>query len=79
VKDSARYVKVVEWSNEDDCHVGSAPGLFHGGCQRDGEQQVVSELCRMVAETIALHADVGRPLPPTTSARDIADVLGRVA
>jgi hypothetical protein len=33
MKDSARYVKIVEWSDEDHCYVGSAPGLIYGGCQ----------------------------------------------
>ena len=28
MKDSAKYVKVVAWSEEDQCFVGSAPGLF---------------------------------------------------
>ena len=27
MKDSARYVKIVEWSDEDHCYVGSSPGL----------------------------------------------------
>ena len=32
MKESARYVKIVEWSDEDQCFVGSCPGLFYGGC-----------------------------------------------
>src|SRR5687768_10874648 len=27
MKDSARYIKIVEWSEEDQCYVGSSPGL----------------------------------------------------
>lgn len=30
MKDSARYVKIVEWSEEDRCFIGSAPGLIWG-------------------------------------------------
>ena len=30
LNESARYVKIVEWSEEDQCFVGSCPGLFHG-------------------------------------------------
>ena len=30
MKTSARYVKIVEWSVEDQCYVGSCPGLFYG-------------------------------------------------
>jgi hypothetical protein len=32
MQESARYVKLVEWSDEDQCYVGSAPGLLLGGC-----------------------------------------------
>ena len=31
MKASARYAKIVEWSAEDNCYVGSAPGLILGG------------------------------------------------
>lgn len=30
MKDSARYAKIVEWSEEDNCYVGSCPGLIFG-------------------------------------------------
>ncbi len=29
---SRKYVKIVEWSEEDQTYVGSAPGLIFGGC-----------------------------------------------
>jgi hypothetical protein len=32
MKDTARYAKIVEWSEEDQCFVGSSPGLIYGGC-----------------------------------------------
>lgn len=44
MKDSARYVKIVEWSDEDQCYVGSAPGLLYGGCHGDDERVVFEEL-----------------------------------
>lgn len=31
--DSDRYVKIVEWSNDDECYIGSSPALLYGGCQ----------------------------------------------
>lgn len=31
MKDSARYVKIVEWSDKDNCYIGSAPGT-NGPC-----------------------------------------------
>jgi hypothetical protein len=27
MNESARYAKIVEWSDEDECFVGSSPGL----------------------------------------------------
>jgi predicted RNase H-like HicB family nuclease len=75
VKDSARYVKIVEWSEADGCYVGSSPGLFHGGCHGDDEQQVFVELCQIVEETIDLYHQDGKPLPPPTTSRDFVNLL----
>lgn len=79
MKDSARYVKIVEWSEEDQCYVGSCPGLFLGGCHGDDERQVFAELCDIVEAVIALYQADGRPLPPMTSGRDLANKLQDVA
>ena len=66
MKDAARYVKVVEWSEEDQCFVGSAPGLVFGGCHGDDEMAVFAELCLIVDEAILLYRREGKPLPPPT-------------
>ena len=79
MKDSARYVKIVGWSVEDQCYVGSAPGLIHGGCHGDDEKQVFDELCRIVEEAITLYREEGRPLPPSTSGHDLANRMQNVA
>ncbi len=79
MKDSARYVKIVEWSDEDDCYVGSSPGLFHGGCHGEDELVVFEQLCQIVDETIELYRQEGKPLPPPTSGRDLANKLQDVA
>jgi len=76
---SARYVKIVEWSEEDGCYVGSSPGLFLGGCHGDNEQEVFEELCQIVDETIDIYEKDGRSLPPPTSGRDLANKLQDVA
>ena len=75
MKDSDRYVKIVEWSDCDGCYVGSSPGLLYGGCHGDDEQQVFAELCQIVDETIELYKRDGRPLPPPTAGRDLANSL----
>ena len=48
MKDSMHYVKIVEWSDEDQCYVGSCPGLFYGGCHGNNEKEVFAELCEIV-------------------------------
>jgi predicted RNase H-like HicB family nuclease len=79
VKESARYVKIVEWSDEDQCYVGSAPGLIFGGCHGDDEKEVFNELCESVEEAIAIYHKEARTLPPTTSGRDLATKMQNVA
>ena len=79
MKDSARYVKIVEWSDEDQCFVGSCPGLFYGGCHGDDELAVFTELCEIVDETIELYKQDGRPLPPPTAGKDYANKMLHVA
>jgi predicted RNase H-like HicB family nuclease len=73
MKESDRYAKVVEWSEEDGCYIGSSPGLFYGGCHGDDEQQVFAELCQIVDETIELYHKGGKPLPPPTAGQGIAE------
>lgn len=79
MKDSARYVKIIEWSEEDQCYVGSSPGLLYGGCHRADEKEVFDHLCSVVEEAIELHRKDGKPLPPPTSGRDFANKMQRVA
>jgi len=75
MKDSARYAKIVEWSDEDQCFVGSCPGLFYGGCHGDDEKAVFAELCETVDEVIELYKKESKPLPPATSGRDYANKM----
>ncbi len=79
MKASAQYVKIVEWSEEDQCFVGSCPGLFYGGCHGDNEQAVFAELCAIVEEIIALYQKDKKPLPPPTSGKDYANKMLNVA
>ena len=79
MKDSAKYAKIVEWSEEDGCYVGSAPGLLLGGCHGPDERAVFEELCQAVEEAIELYISDGKPLPPPTSGRDFANKMQDVA
>lgn len=79
MKDADRYLKIVAWSVEDACYVGSCPGLMFGGCHGNNEQLVFAELCQIVDEIIALYHAEQRPLPPPTSSKDVAQFLQQVA
>jgi predicted RNase H-like HicB family nuclease len=79
MKESARYAKIVEWSEEDHCFVGSSPGLIYGGCHGADERAVFEQLCHVVEEAIALYHKDGKPLPPATSGKDFANKMQNVA
>lgn len=79
MKDSARYAKIVEWSDEDQCYVGSAPGLVLGGCHGPDEKEVFADLCEIVEEAIALYREDGKPLHPPTAGRDFANKMQDIA
>jgi predicted RNase H-like HicB family nuclease len=79
MKDSARYAKIVEWSEEDNCYVGSCPGLIYGGCHGDDEKKVFEELCVIVEEAVALYKLDNKPLPRATSGKDYANIMQNVA
>ena len=78
MKDSARYVKIVEWSDEDQCYIGTSPGLMYGGCHGDDERAVYAELCDIVEEMIELYREDGKSLPPPTAGNGKAEgMFGR--
>ena len=70
MKASDQYLKIVEWSEEDQCYVGRSPGLFLGGVHGDDEAEVYRELCQAVEEWIAIHKADGDPLPPPTAGKN---------
>ena len=79
MKDRARYVKVVDRSDEDGCYLGRCPGLFLGGCHEDDEREVFEELCVIVEEMIGLYHADRKPLPPATAGCDLVNKLQDVA
>ena len=70
MKASDRYLKIVEWSEEDQCYVGTCPGLMLGGIHGDEEAEVYRELCRTVEEWIDICERDGAPLPEPTAGRE---------
>ena len=75
MKDSARYVKLIEWSDEDGCFVGQCPGIIGPCCHGDDESAVYAELCQIVDEWVETMNRRGEPLPPPTAGRDLAGKL----
>jgi len=59
--DPNAYTKIVEWSDEDQCFIGSCPGLFYGGCHGSDEVKVFMRLCEIVEETIELYKQDAKP------------------
>ncbi len=70
--DSAKYVKLVEWSDADNAFVGRCPGLIGPCCHGPDEAEVYRELCGIVEDWIAILKRDGKPLPPTTAGRGVA-------
>jgi len=66
---AARYLKIVEWSDEDGCFVGRCPGLFAGGIHGNDEAKVYRELCEAAEEWIANLESDRKPLPEATVGR----------
>lgn len=67
MKASDQYLKIVRWSDEDGCYVGTCPGLCHGGVHGDDEAAVYAELCQVVEEWIDILDTDGKSLPPATA------------
>jgi predicted HicB family RNase H-like nuclease len=70
MKTSEQYLKIVEWSEEDKCYVGTCPGLMLGGIHGADETKVYRELCQAVEEWIELYRKDGQPLPAATAGRN---------
>lgn len=66
---AARYLKIVEWSDEDKCFVGRVPGLVAGGVHGDDEAEVYRELVQAAEEWVDLLERDGKPLPAATTGK----------
>ncbi len=75
MNDSARYIKLVEWSDEDQCFVGQCPGVVGPCCHGDDEAQVFAELCDIVDDWIERLKQEGKPLPAPTAGKNIGEKI----
>lgn len=69
MKKSDQYLKIVEWSKQDQCYVGRCPELMFGGVHGQDEKRVFAELCQAIDEWIAIAEQDGDQLPPGMAGR----------
>jgi len=67
MKERDKYLKIVEWSDEDNCYVGSVPGWFGKCCHGNDEMIVYQKVCDIVDEWIEIYKKEGHPLPSPTN------------
>lgn len=79
MNESANYLKIVEWSDEDQCFVGQCPGLIGPCCHGDNELKVYAELCDIVDEWLLVLKGRGEPLPPPTAGQGFVEQLANIA
>jgi predicted HicB family RNase H-like nuclease len=70
MKKRDRYLKIVEWSDEDGCYVGSVPGFLGPCCHGAREDAVYRQLCEILDEWIEVHEKDGIPLPEATANKE---------
>lgn len=79
MKGASKYMKIVEWSDEDGCFIGSCPELLYGGCHGPDDRVVFDELCQIVEEVVEIYRQDGKPLPVPLSGRDLVNTLQKIA
>ncbi|MCP5467820.1 MAG: type II toxin-antitoxin system HicB family antitoxin [Deltaproteobacteria bacterium] len=67
MKEKDQYLKIVEWSEEDQCYVGSIPGWIGKCCHGNDEKKVYAQLCKILDEWIEIYKKDKRPLPAPTN------------
>jgi len=72
---ATKYMKIIEWSDEDDCFIGRIPDLIDGGIHGDDDDKVYKELCKLAEETIELYNASGKPLPAPTDSETYSGKL----
>jgi predicted HicB family RNase H-like nuclease len=60
---AARYLKYIEWSDEDQCFIGRCPEIFDGAIHGTDEPKVYAELCQTVEEWLELLHKDGKDIP----------------
>ena len=63
---SASYPRVIEWSDEDNCFIGSAPPLIGHCCHGKTEAEVAQQLSAIVEDLVedVIDGKMAAPQPP---------------
>ena len=75
MQESAKYIKIVEWSDEDECFIGYCPGIIGPCCHGDNEIEVYRHLCEIVDELLADAQKANKSLPHPTIGRNLEAFL----
>ena len=79
MKPEQAYMKVVEWSEDDGCYVGSAPPLVGQCCHGDTEENVYRQLAVIVPDVLQTYAERGIKLPERSAGKEFnGKILARV-
>ena len=70
-----RFVKVVEWSEEDQVFIGSIPGWLGPCCHGENEAEVFAELGQILDEWLHIYEQEGLPVPPATAQKQYSGKL----
>ena len=57
------YKKIIVWSEEDNCFIGTCPELMDGGVHGKDALKVFKELCVACEEVIEIYKEDGIDLP----------------
>ena len=72
MKVADQYIKLVEWSEEDQCYVGSSPGFIGPCCHGKDETKVYKQLCGIVDEWVGIHQKEELPLPESFASKSFS-------
>ncbi len=72
MKIADQYIKLVEWSEEDQCYIGSSPGFIGACCHGKDEAKVYKQLCGIVEEWVEIHQQEELPLPESFASKSFS-------
>ena len=62
-KVSDLYQRIIVWSDEDNCFIGTCPEIMYGGIHGDDALKVLKELNVAIEEAVEIFQADGQPLP----------------